>query len=443
MLLQEHLIRNKFFQYFIRIIYFFQFTLSMNSKRAIFGTYNELISTTKEHFNMQNQSEIPRKEFIRQVGIMSAIASFFPSDLMAGNGRNAKKIRIGVIGCGSVSTQYLPHLSKSPFVTLISTCDIVEERAKSAAAKYSIAHHYTSIEKMLAGPAFDLLVNLTNMQEHGRLNKIGLDNGKNIWSEKPMANSYSEGKSLMDLAKKRNLKIWGAPAVIMSPQFAFMSKVIQEGKLGKVSAAHAHYGHLGPTWSAFFYEKLGGSMPDLAVYNMATLTGLLGPVKSVVAMLNIITPSRKVDNRNALIQVEEEDNSMVLMEHTSGALSHVQSGFNYFDPYGHEGSGQDKPTISIWGTKGNMQLIGYDWAPAGVDMATEDHEKTQRFVMDTGNFVWQQGASAISESMVNGVDPIITTLHSLHVLEIIEAARKSQATGTRIPLKSTFKWPLV
>ena len=392
---------------------------------------------------MQNQDDISRKEFIRQVGIMSAIASFYPSGLMAKEFNDTKKIRIGVIGCGSVSTQYLPHLSKSPYVTLVSACDIVEDRAKSAAVKYSIPNYYPSIEKMLAGEEFDLLVNLTNMQEHGRLNKIGLDSGKNIWSEKPMANSYMEGKSLMDLAKKKNLKIWGAPAVIMSPQFAFMSKAVQEGKLGKVSAAHAHYGHLGPTWSAFFYEKLGGSMPDLAVYNMATLTGLLGPVKSVVAMLNIITPTRQVDNRNAPVKVEEEDNSMVLMEHTSGALSHVQSGFNYFDPYGHDGSGQDKPTISIWGTKGNMQLIGYDWAPTGVDMATEEHEKTQRFATDTGSFVWQQGASAISESMSKGVDPMITTLHSLHVLEIIEAARKSQATGTRIQLKSTFKWPLI
>ncbi|MDZ7607025.1 MAG: hypothetical protein U5K79_15870 [Cyclobacteriaceae bacterium] len=40
---------------------------------------------------------------------------------------------------------------------------------------------------------------------------------------------------------------------------------INEGKLGKVAAAHGHYGHLGPDWSAFFYEKNGGSLPDLAV----------------------------------------------------------------------------------------------------------------------------------------------------------------------------------
>ena len=39
---------------------------------------------------------------------------------------------------------------------------------------------------------------------------------------------------------------------------------------------------LGPTWSAFFYEKGGGSLPDLGVYNLATLTGLLGPAKAVI-----------------------------------------------------------------------------------------------------------------------------------------------------------------
>lgn len=390
------------------------------------------------------QSEkISRKDFIQQMGIMAAITSLIPSEITAGTRSPKQKIKVGLIGCGSVSTQYLPHLSKSPYVTLVSACDIIEDRAKLAASQYNIPNYYPSIEKMLAGPTFDLLVNLTNMQEHGKLNRIGLLHGKNIWSEKPMANTYAEGKQLLDLATQKKLRIWGAPAVILSPQFAFMSKAIQDKKLGTVSAAHAHYGHLGPTWSAFFYEKLGGSMPDLAVYNMATLTGLLGPVKSVVAMLNIITPERKVDNRPNPIKVEEEDNSMVLMEHVSGALSHVQSGFNYFDPYGHEGSGQDKPTISIWGTQGNMQLIGYDWAPTGVDMATSDHEKTQRFATDTKGFVWQEGASYISKKMAEQTDPAITTLHSLHVLEIIEAARKSQATGSRIPLKSTFNWPLV
>lgn len=134
---------------------------------------------------------------------------------------------------------------------------------------------------------------------------------------------------------------------------------------------------------------------------------------------------------------------MVLMQHASGALSHVQCGFNYFDPYGHEGSGQEKPTISIVGTRGSMHLIGYDWKPFGVDMATLDDEKGKRYATNAESYVWEQGASVIAEALATGKEPLIAAEHALHVLEIIEAARASQSTGKRIYLTSTFKWPVV
>jgi len=61
---------------------------------------------------------------------------------------------------------------------------------------------------MLEGADFDLMINLTDMQEHGRLNKIALLKGKNIWSEKPLANSYREGLELLQLSKKQGVRIW-------------------------------------------------------------------------------------------------------------------------------------------------------------------------------------------------------------------------------------------
>jgi predicted dehydrogenase len=42
-----------------------------------------------------------------------------------------------------------------------------------------------------------------------------------------------------------------------------------------------------------------------------------------------------------------------------------------------------------------------------------------------------------------GNEPLIAAEHALHVLEVIEATRASQATGKRIALKSTFKFPVV
>jgi predicted dehydrogenase len=397
--------------------------------------------------------QITRKKFIKSLGtavaLVPVVANALPPLSVSPQTTPTtpttptidKKIKVAIIGCGSVSTQYLPHLSKSPFVELVSTCDIKPERAKLTAEQYKIPNHYPHIDKLLAGASFDLLVNLTNMQEHGRLNRQAIMARKHVWSEKPMANTYKEGRELLDLAISKKLRLWGAPAVVNSPQFAFMSKMIQDGKMGKVAAAHAHYGHLGPTWSAFFYEKGGGSLPDLGVYNLGTLTGLLGPVKSVMAMTNILTPTRKVDDKGE-IKVEAEDNAMVLMEHTSGTLSHVQCGFNYFDPHGHEGKGQEKPTISLVGTKGNMHLIGYDWSPFGVDVSMEGNEKVTRYVESPGDYVWQQGATVIAEALATGKEPKINAEHALHVLEIIEAARKSSDTGMRVKLISTFKYPM-
>ncbi|MDX1963488.1 MAG: Gfo/Idh/MocA family oxidoreductase [Pirellulales bacterium] len=353
-----------------------------------------------------------------------------------------KKIKVAVIGCGSVSNMYLPHLSKSPHVELVSACDIIPERAADQANKFNIPNHYPHIDKLLAGAPFDLLVNLTDMQEHERLNKIAITAGKHVWSEKPLANSLAAGQDLLALAKKQGVRIWGAPAMVMSPQFAFMAQSFNAGKLGRPAAAHATYGHEGPGWSAFFYEAGGGSMPDLAVYNFTTLTGILGPAKSVVAMTSIVTPERHV-TKGGTIKVAAEDNAMVLMEHNNGLISHVQSGFNYFNPHGHDGSQEQRHTVTIVGSKGHMGLVGYDWAPQGVDLATEDQPQPQRHATDAGDFVWQMGASLAARTLATGENLLITPEHALHVLEIMQAARESQKNGQRIKLTSNFKWPVV
>jgi predicted dehydrogenase len=383
---------------------------------------------------------LTRHEFLQRTA--QAGAALLLASLDALGHTQRRPTRVGVIGCGSVSGQYLPHLAKSPHVELVSTCDTRYDRAQRRAAEYRVPHHYPRIEPMLEGEPFELLVNLTDMQEHGRLNRLALQAGRHVWSEKPMANTYREGRALLDLARSRRLRLWGAPAVVNSPQFAFMAAAIRDGRLGRVSSAHAHYGHLGPTWSAFFYEKGGGSLPDLGVYNLATLTGLLGPARHVMAMTTIVTPERRVDDKGR-IAVEAEDNAMVLMDHGRGVLSHVQCGFNYFDPYGHEGTGQDKPTITIWGTGGNMGLIGYDWAPFGVDLSTTDHERPQRVAADTGDYVWQQGATVVAQALATGDEPRIAVEHALHVLEVIEAARESGRRGRRVALTSSFSWPMV
>lgn len=386
-------------------------------------------------------NSLSRKQFLQKTSM--AGAALLMASLEGWALEEDKKIKVALIGCGSVSNRYLPQLLSSKLIEVVSLCDIKYDRAIAQNKQYNVnAATYPHIDKMLAGVPFDMMVTTTDMQVHGELNKKALMAGKHVWSEKPMANTYAEGKALLDLAKSRNIRLWGAPAVVNSPQFAFMSKTIQEGKLGRIASAHGQYGHTGPTWSAFFYEKGGGSMPDLGVYNMATLTGLLGPAKSVMAMLSIVNPERTVDDKGK-IKVEAEDNAHLLLEHDKNVISHVMCGFNYFDPHGHEAKGQSLHSIQIYGDKGNMRLIGYDWETSGVMLDNSWTEPAKLYAADSEGYEWQEGARVTGESIVKGIEPRINVEHALHVLEIIEAARKSSATGTKIMLQSKFRWPMV
>ena len=388
-------------------------------------------------------NEISRKKFLEYTAASGAAVLLSSLESFAFN-KEEKKLKVAIIGCGSVSGSYIPKLQTSELIEIVSLCDIKYERALARNKLFNVnAQTYPNIEAMLAGVPFDMMITLTDMQVHEGLNRKALTAGKHVWSEKPMANTYAAGKELLDFARSKKLRLWGAPTVVNSPQFEFMSKRIQSGELGRISSAHAQYGHTGPTWSAFFYEKGGGSMPDLGVYNMATLTGLLGPAKSIMAMTSIVTPERMVDDKGK-IKVEAEDNAHLLMEHDKNVISHVMCGFNFYDRFGHQAKDQKLHSIQIYGNEGNMRLIGYDWETNGVTLDTLKTNGTEELLCtDKGGYQWQEGAKVVGESMIKGTEPRINVEHALHVLEIIESARKSSATGMKIKLQSTFPWPMV
>ncbi len=384
-----------------------------------------------------------RKTFLNNLGTITASTLAAPGLVTAAvTTRRTDKIKVGLVGCGNVSRAYIPHLLECGYAEIVSFCDIRPDRAKRTAVNHQVPHWYPSIEAMLGGVSFDLLVNLTDMQQHGAVNRAAIRAGKHIWSEKPLANTYQEGKELIMQAEAQGVRIWAAPVVVNSPQFAFMARQINAGRLGKICSAQGIYGHSGPSWSAFFYEKLGGCLPDLGVYNIATLTGLLGPAVSVSASMHIFTPERDVEDKGR-IKVEAADNADVIITHQSGAVSHIQCGFNYASPHAYKGD-EKLYKIGIMGSGGQMYMVGYDWQPYGVDLQIQGEGKElKRLATERGTYTWEEGASLVCQSLVTANEPLIDLHHSLHVLEIIEASRTSSREGIRVPMESAFKWPIV
>jgi predicted dehydrogenase len=352
-----------------------------------------------------------------------------------------RKIAVGVIGCGNVSGSYLPELTSQDFLEVVSVCDLILARAKARAERFKVPHVYPNIDAMLAGAPFELLVNITSMPSHYPVNKKALTAGRHVWSEKPMALEVKQARELLALAQRNRVNLWAAPNCVTSPQFKFMADTIASGKLGRVTAAHGSYGHDGPGWSAWFYEKGGGSLYDLGVYNVTTLTGLLGPVKEIVGMTAVLNPTRRVEDKGE-VKVEADENTMLIMHHGGGVLSHVQTGFVY---YGHERlpeRGRKLYTLDVVCTQGTMHLQGWDWGPAGVDVALQGEAVMETHCKDAGDYKWVGGATYVAKSLLEGKPSAITAEHGLHVLEVMNACHESQRTGRRVRVESTFPWPI-
>ena len=399
---------------------------------------------------MMNEKKMTRRKFVHGATGAAALAvtglSLAESIAYAKDGR---KLKVGIIGCGSVSEKYIPEIRSKPYFELVSACDIIFSRAEKKGKDYNIANVYPNIEEMLAGVEFDFLVNATSMPAHYKVNKRALEAGKHVWSEKPMANSVAQGRELIELARQKNVEFWAAPCPVTSPQFEFMARTIAEGKLGRVCAAHAIYGHNGSAWlwAPEFFQNGGGSLYDLGVYNITTLSGLLGPIRRVAGMWSIIHPEvniRTHEGKKVRVKVEADENAMLLMDHGNGVFSHVQTGFSYFDrAKPHDSASEDRYSIEIIGDAGTMSLAGYDWGPVAVDLATKEQPETKRHCTDTKGYKWQHGASYVANCMLSGKRSLITAEHALHTLEVMLACCESYRTGRYIDIETRFDWPII
>ena len=271
-------------------------------------------------------------------------------------------IRVGVIGSGSVAQKYIPHMQRMNIprqrVDIAVVCDPVERQWDDARQRYALDTFTPDYREVLADPSIDLVLVLTSMQQHGEIARAALEAGKHVLVEKPMAMTLPEAAELVELAGRSPGYLVCAPHVVLSPTYQAIWQRLHQGAIGTVLSARGFYGWSGPSWGQWFYRPGGGAMFDLGVYNVTTLTGLLGPARRVMAMSGIAIPERVVDGE--MIQVGTHDNAHLLLDFGDARYAVVTTGFT-MQQY-------RVPGIELYGTEGTIQMIGEDWAPTGYEM---------------------------------------------------------------------------
>ena len=332
-------------------------------------------------------------------------------------------VRIGIAGCGSVmSGPYMSlarELQQQGLVEIVKACDVASEKRQIVYDRFGIADFTTDYRELVQSPEVDLVLVLTSMVEHGHITRAALEAGKHVLVEKPMAVTLEEAAQLVELAKTSPGHLVPAPHVVLSPTYQAIHSRIRNGDIGKVLSARAFYGWAGPSWGKWFYRPGGGSLFDLGVYNVVSLTGLLGPAKRVTAMTGVAIPKRVVDGE--LIDVEAEDNAHVLIDFGESVFAVVTTGFT-IQKYRN-------PAIELYGSQGVIQMMGDDWAPDGFEMWQNEAGAWQIFEETAPRWPWTDGLRHLVECIQTGVSPLITPEHGYHVLEIMLAAQAAGRDG--------------
>jgi predicted dehydrogenase len=296
--------------------------------------------------------------------------------------------------------------------------------------RFGVDRFTTDERAVIESPDVDLVLILTSMPEHGRLARAALAAGKHVLVEKPMAMTLEEGAALVDLARRSPGYLVCAPHVVLSPTYQAMWRRVHGGDLGRIYSARGFYGWSGPWWGPWFYQPGGGSMFDLGVYNVTTLTGLLGPAKRVMAMSGIAIPERVVDDRPT--KVETDDNAHLLLDFGATTYAVVTTGFTI--------QRYRVPGIELYGSEGTIQMIGEDWRPGGYELWQNRAGCWQVFEQQSP-WHWTDGLRHTIECIEQGKPPAIRPEHAFHVLEIMLATMESGRTGRAVPIESTFEPP--
>src|SRR5438445_3181773 len=330
---------------------------------------------------------------------------------------NSQPTRIGIIGCGNVLEAYMPQCEKLRARRLAEvTIACGREAQRERALALGVPRFTIDENEVVLSDEVDVIVVLTSMREHARLAGAALRAGKHVLMEKPLATNLREAQELLTIAKEQQRHLVCAPFTILSPTFQIISARIQRGDIGKPCLARARYGWAGPSWSEWFYKPGGGSLFDLGVYCIASLTGLLGSARRVMAMTGVAMPEREVNGRK--VRVEVEDTAQVLLDFGESLLAVVTSGFT-MQQYRN-------PALEVYGTTGTIQMLGDDWDPDGYELWQNAAGAWQVFKETAPDWSWADGLRHLVDCIREATRPLVTPEHALHVLEIM---LKAQASG--------------
>jgi predicted dehydrogenase len=359
---------------------------------------------------------------------------------------------IGIIGCGNISTSYLRLAPLFKGLQVRAVADLNMAAATARAAEFNTRAQ--SVDDLLANPDVDVVINLTIPDAHYPITKRILQSGKHAYSEKPLVLTLEEGVDLRDLAASKGLAVGCAPDTFLGGAHQQARALIDEGRIGTITAASAAVMNHGPEgWHPspeFFFLPGAGPMLDLGPYYIANLINFLGPVARVGALTSSATPTRTIgsgERAGSEIPVKTPTNIHALLQFHSGATVNLATSWDvwshkraHFEFYGTEGT-LYVPDPNFFG--GTVEIAGRDGVispitPWDHPFGIPNQEHPSRGPLANYRTA---GLADMVAALTDGRDARCSLERTLHGVEVMTACLKSGESGQFVTLQTTCTRP--
>jgi predicted dehydrogenase len=285
---------------------------------------------------MSKGSEITRRGFLTRVGqglVAANVAGMLPKDAAAQlvvPEPPGKKMGWAIVGLGSLSIhQILPAFAQCERSKVVALVSGHPDKANKLALRYGVnpknIYTYQNYDSIKDNPEVDIIYIVLPNGMHCEYTVRGLQAGKHVLTEKPMANTPAECQQMIDAGRKANRKLMVAYRCRYEPYNQEAIRVARSSELGKTKVILADAGfNIGDPNQWRLKKDLagGGSLMDIGIYALQAARYLSGEEPAQVNAMMYSTPG---DPR--FKEVEEAINFQ--LHFPSGILANCTSSYGY------------------------------------------------------------------------------------------------------------------
>lgn len=336
-------------------------------------------------------------------------------------------MRVGIVGVGTISAQYLAELPRFAHLELAAVADLDTARAEQVAREQGV--RALTVDELLADEGVDVVLNLTIPAAHADIALRALAAGKHVYGEKPLALAVDEGQRMLAAARTAGRELGSAPDTVLGTGVQTARALLDAGEIGAPVAAQAAWSSPGhERWHPapdFYYREGAGPLFDMGPYYLTALVTLLGPVARVTGGAVRSDRAREIATGPAAgraLEVDVATHVTALLVHASGVVSTVTTSFDVW--------ATRTPLLEVYGTAGTLAVPDPNRFSDPVELARAEGGFER--MPDSGGYVEAGrgvGLDELAAAVAAGRPPRASGELALHVLEIMQGALETARTG--------------